>query len=369
MIRRTVKLLKPANITLDDVFEHPYLLLSIIAICFSFIIYIIYNYYTSVTSDSILSNYSYYSKDPVKDPPIFTLKSADSTICQTRCKEDPLCDGMTYDTVSSTCVGVKNGVLLVNDPNYSAWIKPIVQKDPYMLKTVLSSFTDSPNSVKQVEIPSPSIIGQFTFALWINITDWYFNFEKWKHVAHKGTDVTTPISYTNWSDVVATFPEQCVGFWLAPYTNILRISVTTEEIKVIGAITYNDGNIITCNNGKCSITDELFNVSKDENTEAGDSRASINKSVEFIDVKDIPINNLYHIAVTFNGNLMEIYVNGGLHQVETLKGQPLFNNGNMYIKYDSSFNGIIYQLSYVPLYSLSTDINKFYGNKPNASVM
>jgi hypothetical protein len=90
----------------------------------------------------------------------------------------------------------------------------------------------------------------------------------------------------------------------------------------------------------------------------------ISKNLEYVDIENIPINKLYHIAVSFNNSIMEIYTNGGLYKAITLKGQPIFNKGNMYIKFDKSFNGTIYQLSYTPLNTKLSDIVTFYNSKP-----
>ena len=139
MIRTTVRLLKPSRITIDDVFEHPYLLLSVVAICLSFIIFVIYNYYTSSTSDAIKPSYSYFSKNPAIDVPIFQVETTDSITCQTRCKQDPTCDGITYDVNTSLCIGSKNGVLRTDDVNFSAWVKPVTEKDPYLSKTIITA--------------------------------------------------------------------------------------------------------------------------------------------------------------------------------------------------------------------------------------
>jgi hypothetical protein len=366
MIRTTVKLLKPTRLTLDDIFEHPYLLLSIVAICLAFIIFILYNYYISTTDSKILTSYTFFSKNPALDPPIYQVETPDSITCQTRCIQDPTCDGFTYDTNNSLCIGVKNGILKSEDANFSAWVKPVTVKDPYMSKTILTGYANNPFTVKYQDIQPPVQIGQFTYSLWINITDWYLNFEYWKHIAHKGSPIEgNLVNYREWSDIVNQLPDQCIGLWLAPFTNNLRIAVTTESItspdndnKV-----YDDANVVLCNTkiNKCILSDQLMNINKDIKDAA---HPIISKNLEYVDINNIPINKLYHIAVSFSNNMMEIYTNGRLFKVVTLKGQPIFNRGNMYIKFDKSFNGTVYQLAYTSLYTKISDISQFYNSKP-----
>lgn len=368
MVRQTVKLMKPAILTLDDAFEHPYLMLSIVAICIGFIIFIMYNYYSANEYNTIKSNSTYFGKNPITDTPVFSVETVDSISCQTRCIEDPRCDGMTYDSSNSLCVGAKNGVLRSDASNYSAWVKPPTTIDPYLSKTIITSYADSTYTVKNQKIPAPSIVGQFAFAFWININDWYHNFQYWKHIAHKGTPLDGAINFQQWSDLTTAIPEQCIGLWLAPYTNNIRIAVSTEVITATGGNpVYGDANINLCNSttGACALTDQLFNVNTNDNTVA--NRAVISNVVEFVDLMNIPINSLYHVAVVFNGNIMEIYTNGGLNKAVALKGQPIFNNGDMTVKAEKSFSGVIYQMCYVPLLTSVANIGEFYASKPKLS--
>lgn len=368
MIRTTVKLLQPSKLSIDDAFEHPYLLLSIAAICLSFIVFVIYNYYTASSSDAIQSSYSYFSKNPAIDVPVFQLETSDSNICQTRCKQDPTCDGITFDANTSLCIGSKNGVLRSDDVNFSAWVKPDTAKDPYLSKTIITSYAADPYTVKSKDIPSPSMVGQFSYSFWLNIYDWYLNFEYWKHIAHKGSEIVgTSVNCREWSEIVSLLPDQCPGFWLAPFTNNLRIAVTTEVVTPVNENpAFKDANVVICdkNTGKCILSDQLFNLNQSPDSVDNTALPIISKNIEYTDIENIPINKLYHVALTFNANIMEIYINGGLFKVVRLKGTPIFNRGNMYIKFDKSFNGAVYQMAYIPLYTKLTDIKQLYNAKP-----
>lgn len=376
MDRTTVKLLKPGRIQLGDVFEHPYLLISIFAIALSFIIFVLYKYYIISTSVNLQNGYTFFSKNPVLDPPVFTERLGDGAECKARCEADPLCEGITFDTNNFMCIGSKNGVMIPATAEYSAWIKPAVAIDPYLTKTIITSYANSPVSVKSSDIAEPSIIGQMTFSMWLNITDWYNNFQYWKHVAHKGTNILdNSINCQQWSDVCNLLPDQCIGIWLAPYSNNLRIAVSTEleitasmKLHETGhtnssiAPLYLDANVMSCNTQTktCYLTDSNINIKPG----VGDASVTFSKSIEYIDIQNIPINRFYHIAVAFDGKMMNIYTNGGLYISKQLNGVPIFNHGAMYVKYDRSFSGQVLELAYVPLLTTSSDISKFYNARP-----
>jgi hypothetical protein len=333
-----VRLLQPSKLTVNDVFEHPYLLLAIVAIGLSFVIYVLYMYYASNSQLNIKPNYTYFGKNPISDAPLYSVETPDATTCRTRCIEDPACDGITYDSLNSLCIGSKNGVLREDDTNYSAWVKPVVAIDVYLSKTIIVSFTDMEYTVKNSAITQPYVVGQFTYATWLNISEWYDNFEYWKHIAHKGTAPAGSYNYRIWSDVIADVPDQCIGLWLAPFTNNLRIAITTE-ITETAPFEEHAGTTATANR----------------------------IMVEHADVQNIPINTLYHLAVAFNGSLMEIYTNGGLYKVVELRGLPRTNGGDMYVKHEKTFNGGIYQMCYTPMLTKIADIAQFASSKPKVS--
>jgi hypothetical protein len=341
MYRKTLKLLKVKRLSLEDSFDHPYLLITIFSIGIAFIIYVINNYYTNSTISKMKLGYTFFGKNPIKDIAVFTNTTVDSTACMTLCNQNPKCQGITYDTTNSSCVGTANGQLLSDDSNYSAWIKPtsVATKDAFLSKTLITAFTNTPLSVNQITIPQPSLVGQFTFSFWINITDWYANFKYWKHVAHKGTAISAPINYQEWSDIIATYPDQCIGLWLAPFTNNLRIAITTAQPITTSPIQQED---------ETEMSTVIFNTS----------------SIEYFDIPNIPINTLYNITTCFNENLMEIYTNGNLLNSIQLKGIPVFNKSNMFIMYDKTFIGGIYNLLYVPSRIKYSNITSIYSSKP-----
>lgn len=349
MYRHTIKLLRVRRLSLTDAFEHPYLLLFIIAIALAFIIYVIYNYYISNKNSTLQTGYTFFGKNPITDVPVFTNTTADATSCMTLCNQNPKCQGITYDTSNSLCVGTDNGQLLSDNANYSAWIKPTskISTDAFLSKTMITNFTNTALSVNQNTIPQPSIIGQFTFSFWINIIDWYNNFKYWKHIAHKGTAITSPINYQEWSDVITSYPEQCIGLWLAPFTNNLRIAITTAQpLKQTFSQIDEEDKIQNENQNQNPIMD--FKTS----------------SIEYFDISNIPINTLYNITICFNNNIMEIYTNGNLLNAAQLKGIPIFNKGNMFIMNDKTFSGGIYNLLYVPSLITYSNITKIYSTKP-----
>lgn len=196
----------------------------------AFAIYTLYNYYSS--DFGINPSKTYYGIDLLNDVPIFTKSTNNITECIENCETDPICSGITYDNNNQLCVGIKNGKLRDDDSNFTSWIKTNKKFDEYLLKTLLVGNTSSEAIIRQVNVPSPSIVGEFTYTFWLNINSWYDNFKYWKHVWHRGDPIEKTMMYEQWDDIESDFPMQSPGIWLAPYTNNLRICFTVELNKI-----------------------------------------------------------------------------------------------------------------------------------------
>ena len=72
---------------------------------------------------------------------------------------------------------------------------------------------------------------KFNYSFYIYISDYYTNHGKWRHVFHKGTEITE-IDTHEWEKVMTMCPDQGVGVWLAPFNNNLRVCITTRTNNV-----------------------------------------------------------------------------------------------------------------------------------------
>ena len=137
---------------------------------------------------------------------------------------------------------------------------------------------------------------------------------------HKGTEPDGIINYRDWDDLAVDFPDQYIGAWLAPFTNNLRICITTIQ---------ND-----------------------------------TRQLEYFDLLDVPINKAFFVGVVIKEKYLEIYTDGKLQHAILLVGEPEFNNGDLFIKYDKTFNGALYNVNYMALPVGYTEVLGMYDEKP-----
>lgn len=363
------KLLTPGKISKGDIMDNPILLISILLIAILFISYVLYKYYSVDTN--IKLGYTYRSKDLTGNGIVFEYDEDDFNKCIQRCERDIACDGVSYDTERQLCVGSVNGILQKSDTNYLSWKKKQGGVDDFVKKTILIGYTNKDTIVNRESIPRPSTLYNFLFSFWINIREWYDNFEYWKHIFHKGDEIDKPLNYRQWDDIVIDFPNQFIGVWLAPFTNNMRICITTlgsgKQLKNI----YKHANQQICNDDKCIISDTIggkYTHSYYEEQRKNDNEDTINSSkirqIEYYDIKNIPVNKLFFVAIHFIERNMEVYLNGKLHKIIRLNGLPEFNDGNLYCKFDKSFNGSLHQLSYLPINTPYQRIKNIYKEKP-----
>jgi hypothetical protein len=297
-----------------------YLTIIILTIALIIIIYTLYYYY-SHTKETLLTGMTYLPKDLVNEEPIFKEQVGDVIECTNRCVNDPLCNGITYDTDSNMCSGTTKGRLRKDGNHLIAWEKSEKSLANIFKKTLIVGFASNSQIVDKNKIPQPSMNNEFTYSFGIIIKDHYHNFEYWKHILHKGTQVDGELSYRQWDDVVRDYDDQYIGVWIAPFTNNIRISITTRLETPEGSY----------------------------------------KQSEYTDLVDIPINKKHHISVSFKGErIMEVYTNGNLIKSVQLNGEPEYNYGDLYIKQNKSFNGSIYNLNHIAIPVSHTEIRAIY---------
>ena len=174
----------------------------------------------------------------------------------------------------------------------------------------------------------PSSPGRFSYAMWIHITDWYANYGKWKHVFHRGTDVSsncrTVLSFNN-------IPDQYPGIWLGDKVNNLRIALTTD-------VPLNACSAAKSSSDKNSITDT-------------------SRSIEYLEVNNIPVGEWFHTVVVMRDRTVELYLNGQLTSTKVLIGNPVPSVDNGYIGIGSTVSGKLSTFRYIPTNLSATEVN------------
>ena len=342
-----------------NIFSDFYLIGFILLIGLCFIGYAIYIY--KFKSVEIQENSSFYGEDVNLYEPLFNEQLNTINDCIDTCKQNIICDGITYNSQSQMCSGTKNGLVRNENSEYSAWVKPkefnlTEQNTKDFKKAIIVGHTKTNKVVNRMNLQNPYRIGYFSYSFNLTIYDFYKNYGSWRHVFHKGTEIEegSIINYQSWENLVKDFPIQSIGVWLAPFTNNLRIAVTTQSETNKNTGTYTDAFVKKCNDitEECYITDMPGGKWADKTRISDDSNANIQLSdnLEFFDndLQNIPINKEINITITFKGTDVEVYYDGKIVKVVKLDGLPIINKSNLYVMNDKTFGGEINNLIYYP---------------------
>ncbi len=313
--------------SLDNPFNNPIMLWSLILITLGFMIYGLYYYYT--TTSTVQSAKSYYGEDLLSYSPVFKINSEQIDPCIKRCDADPLCDGITFNRDELTCVGSKRGILRDDNSSLAAWVKPVTNPENDKTKNnksiILVGRAKENVAISADKISYPGNPYEFNWSMYLYLNDHMANHGSWRHILHKGSEVPDQIDTPNWEDVLAQFPDQSVGIWMAPFNNNLRIALTT----------------VTRGNPRSS---------------------AYEKNIEFFDIYQFPVRKLMHLSVNVLESTIEVYMDGMIYKVFALTGRPEFNRGNLYVMKPKSVDGYIQKLSYAPAALKLTDIKSLLNN-------
>jgi hypothetical protein len=346
----------------DNIFDNVYLILFLFIIGISFIGYTVYTFIISTGNSVILNNSTYYGKDLLTFESLFQEIVNTIDDCITNCTNDVICDGITYDSNTKMCTGTKNGQIRSDNENLSAWVKPPslkistsdMAKD--FTKAILVGYTTTNSVVDGSKLMNPYSIGKFSYSFNLTIYDFNKNYGNWRHVFHKGTAITkgTKLNYQSWENLVVEYPKQFIGVWLAPFTNNLRIAVTTNTLKNKHYGQYNDAFIQKCDNStkQCYITD-MPNSKWSSTSSLSDGSIPnqyVGTYIEYfdLDLQNIPLNTEINITVNFYGKNVDTLFNGKIRKTYALNGLAIFDKSSLYVMNDNTFGGEITNLIYYP---------------------
>jgi len=311
---------------LTDPFQNPVLLVFILLITFGFIAYGLYYYYKNDTD--VKQSQTFYGSDVLSYEPLFTMDTDKIDKCIARCKKDSLCQGITFNADTLTCTGTEEGRLRDDSASFTSWIKPqqiakLLHKKANTDKPLIGLATGL-TTIKNTEFPRPPFIYRFNLSLFLYINDFYEGHGSWRNILCKGTPWPSdgePLTTPYWETVSTERPEQCLGIWLAPFNNNLRICITTRS-----QISPSTALLPTTNKPQQQILQKL----------------------EYIDIQNIPTRKLFHLSVNMVEGGMEVYLNGKLHRMQTLKGAPVWNELPLTIFGKTSTPATLMDLIFIP---------------------
>ena len=375
----------------NNIFSNKYTILLIFIIALLFIGYAVYVYYYSESDNIIKQNSSYYGENILLYEPLFSQQSNTIKDCINLCDNDLICDGITYNNDTQMCLGTKNGHIRNDTQAYSAWVKPKTYKNSSnsttkknnFLKSILIGYTNTSRKVSGEKLAMPYMLGNYCYSFNLTIYDFYKNYGYWRHIFHKGTEIQegSVLTYQSWENLVKEMPVQVIGVWLAPFSNNLRIAITTTSIGNNNSGTYPDAFVEKCKNNfsndtgndtgsdnNCYITD-LPNGRWADKSKIGDGttpKSKINTYIEYFDndLQNIPINTQINIIINFRNTNAEVYFNGKIVNITQLNGTPKYDKSNVYVLHDKTANCEISNLLYYPDAVKLAEVNNIFTMAP-----
>ena len=155
---------------------------------------------------------------------------------------------------------------------------------------------------------------EFTWSVWINITNLQYLEGQYKHIFYKGN--------SNLETNGLNFPNNCPGLYLAPHTNALVVMMNT------------------------------YNVINNEKV-----------------IPDIPLNKWVNVIIRCQNTTLDIYINGIIARSLELIGVPKQNYGDVYVAMNGGFQGNISNLWYYNYALGTTAIQNIAKNGPNTKMV
>jgi hypothetical protein len=155
---------------------------------------------------------------------------------------------------------------------------------------------------------------EFTWSVWIYISNLQTNAGIYKHIFSKGN--------SNLEGNGLAYPNNAPGLYIAPNTNTLVVMMNTYDV----------------------ISEE-------------------------IDIPDIPLNKWVNVIIRCQNRKLDVYINGTITRSITLIGVPKQNYGDVYVAMNGGFSGYISNLWYYN-YSLGTSaIQSLVQKGPNTTMI
>ena len=140
---------------------------------------------------------------------------------------------------------------------------------------------------------------EFTWSVWLYISEYDNDRTKYRHVFHKGDGTILNEDYAV-NDISfnagMNFPSNSPGLYLKPWENELLI---------------------------------VMNTHPDTGSDGDNTRAD--HILEKIEIDNIPMNNWVNVIITCKNHHLDVYINGTISKRHILTGVPKQNYGNIYI--------------------------------------
>ena len=199
----------------------------------------------------------------------------------------------------------------------------------YLYQMNSESYSATLDSYQQSIIPNdslkpPILESSFTLHFGLNVENFYMNHLKWKHVLHKGTNITSIMDYKYWYNIETEIPKQALGIWLHPDKNSMRISCNT-------LVKYK-------HNPEEHINYDIMRSSFKEN--------ALEDTMEYLDIHDIKPNTPEYFTIVVEKQSISVFKNGQLIKTKGLLGEVVLNSGDLYRHLQNTYDGKMLDFQY-----------------------
>ena len=96
---------------------------------------------------------------------------------------------------------------------------------------------------------------------------------------------------------------------------------------------------------------------------------NINKTLldieSLCDIENVPLNRWFHLVITVNDNVVQVYIDSKLKKTCVEKNLPIITQGNLYITNFGGFDGMLTKFKIFPTNLTGRDIEKLYLRGPD----
>jgi hypothetical protein len=202
-------------------------------------------------------------------------------------------------------------------------------------------------------LSAPTEGKSFCYSTWLYVQNWYHNYDKWKHVYHRGTQIQNGCDIS-WN----TVPLQYPGIWLGKITNDLRVVMKTIVLVPKTCL----GNIEEEEEEEKTTTTTISSSLKQCIARGQSVQLVPFELLEYADIPNIPVGDWFHLFVSVQNKKIEIYMNGKLWLTKVLVGSPDIDRTkeNGYFGVSNTYSGRICNFRYIPKYVPYPAIQKLY---------
>lgn len=223
-------------------------------------------------------------------------------------------------------------LIIVCINKYNKWKR----ENPVLLNRVRSAKRLMKIPAKKVQ--QSKVGAECSYSFWMFIEDWQYKINEFKPVLFKGDKNAKSVA---------------PGIWLYPYSNKLMVRMATHFPDTKNDYLYPGYNAENGNGGM--------------NPRINDSLASKDGTQYVCDIPNIPLQRWVHVAVVVFNRTVDVYINGKLARSCILQGEPLFNDGDLYINDDPGFGGYMSCVRYSDKALDPRKVYSLYEQGPNCS--